>query len=224
MGTILRGSVEILPALGFFILTILYHGTPEVAESVNRSWIPLWRAIEPRAVHLETPAAAIQALGWTTEQGLSLGINLLTSGFYQPMAWATLFAVSFFLVVLFTGQRATLDPSASRDARMKVTAILVAQFVFISPFFILGFDYGRWLFLWITSSLIIHTSHREAPRWLQSCVSRCFEVTRMDSLVVHVPAKDWYLLFFGIPVCWNIHNFIFSSPVIRHLHIISSWF
>ena len=97
-----RRSLSLLPAAGCFLLTVIYHGTPEQAEAVNQSWLPLWRLTDPGNLGLETPSAAISALGWTSEQGLSLSLYLLTSGFYQPMAWTMVFVIAFGLVILFT--------------------------------------------------------------------------------------------------------------------------
>jgi len=220
---LLRRCLLVLPAAGCFALASCYHGTPEVARAVNASWIPLWRAIDPGISHPEIPAASIQALGWTSGQGLSLGLNLLTSGFYQPLAWAALFAVSFALVVLFTGRDADARDPDVVDARIRIAAILLAQFLFIAPLFLLGYDYGRWLFFWVAGSMMLHTAGRRAPRWLESRVARLFVKARLNELCARVPAKDWYLLLFGVPVCWNLYSFIFASPVVRHLRIIWSW-
>lgn len=223
VGCIRRGLV-LLPAAGCFLSTVVFHGTPGQAEAVNDSWRPLWRIIDPTNPGLATPSAAIQALGWSTEHGLSLSLYLLTSGFYQPMAWAMVFAVSFGLVILFTGQNADCSATVTTGLRVRVTALLLAQLAFISPLFLLGVDYGRWLFLWVASTIILHTANRSAPAWLESRVARLFGKTNLPRLFELAPAKNWYLLFFGVPVCWNIHNFLFASPVTRHLQIILSWF
>ncbi len=213
---LLRRSLPLLPAAACFALASVYHGTPAIAEAVNDSWLPLWRTIDPANPHLEASSAAINALGWTSQQGLSISVHMLTSGFYQPLAWAFVFAVSFALMVLFTDR----DAAPAMETKTRVTAILLAQLAFISPLFLLGFDYGRWLFFWVASSMMLHTLERRAPRWLESCVAWIFEKTRLRQLIAWLPARDWYLLFFGVPVCWNIHNFLLASPVIRHLQIL----
>jgi len=221
---LLRRSLLLLPAAGCFALVSCYHGTPEIAQAVNSSWIPLWRAIDPGISHPEIPAASIQALGWTSDKGISLGLILLTSGFYQPLMWAALFAVSFALVVWFTARDADPRDPAVVEARIRVTAILLAQFIFIAPLFLLGNDYGRWLFFWVAGSLMLHTTGHRVPRWLESRVARLFAKAKLNERCARMPAKDWYLLFFGVPVCWNINSFIFASPVVRHLRVIWSWF
>lgn len=220
----LRRSLALLPAGICFLLTVRHHGTPDQAVAINDSWMPLWRTIHPGNPAIGTPDAAIEALGWTSEQGLSLSLYMLTSGWYQPLAWAMVFTVSFALVVLFTDRDADRRGQPAMETRIRVTAILLAQLAFISPLFLLGVDYGRWLFLWVVSSMMLHSFGRGAPLWLESLVARAFAIARVPDLIVKVPARDWYLLFFGVPVCWNLHNFIFASPVVRHLEIIGSWF
>lgn len=214
--SLLRRGLPLLPAVAGFALASVHHGTPAIAEAVNHSWLPLWRVIDPANPHLETPSAAIEALGWTSQQGLSVAVTMLTSGFYQPLAWLFVFAVSFTLMVLFTDR----DAAPALATKTKVTAILLAQLVFISPLFLLGFDYGRWLFLWVASSMMLHTMDRRAPRWLESCVAKVFEKARLGQLIAWLPIRDWYLLFFGVPVCWNLYNFLLASPVSRLLQLL----
>lgn len=209
---VIRRGVVLLPAAACFLLTVIFYGTPAHAQAVNDSWLPLWRAIDPTNTGVGTPAAAIEALGWTSEKGLSLSIYMLTSGLYQPLAWFIVFAVSFGLVVLFT----------PAERRAKVTALLLAQLVFISPLFLLGVDYGRWLFLWVASTVILHIGNRNAPIWLESRVAYIFGNVGVARILGHFPAKNWYLLLFGVPVCWNIFNFMTASPLGRHLYFLWS--
>ena len=108
--------------------------------------------------------------------------------------------------------------------RIRVTALLLQQLVFISPLFLLGVDYGRWLFLWLVSSMIFHTCGARASVWRESFVERIFDFAQISQIIAKLPARDWYLLFFGVPVCWNLHNFLTASPAGRHLDIIRSWF
>jgi hypothetical protein len=221
---IIRRSFALLPAAGCFLLTTWYHGTPEIAKAVNDSWLPLWRIITPGDPHVSVPAAAIQALGWTSEQGLSLSIYMLTSGWYQPLAWTMVFTISFVLVLLFTNRDADKPNQPDLESRIQVTAILLAQLAFIAPLFLLGVDYGRWLFLWVASSMIFRTCGLRAPVWLESLVAEAFRRARAPILLRKVPARDWYLLVFGVPVCWNLHNFLVAGPVPRHLDLFRSWF
>lgn len=216
--------LSLVPAGICFLLSVLHHGTPEQAVAVNNSWIPLWRIIDPGNPAVESPGAAIEALGWPTSQGLSLSFHMLGSGFYQPLAWAMVFAVSFVLMLLFTGRDADREGQPAMDLRIQVTALLLALLAFISPLFLLGVDYGRWLFLWVAGAMIFHSCGRRAPVWLEAMVGRVFEGANIAALIGKVPTREWYLLVFGVPVCWTLHNFLVAGPVPRHIDLIRSWF
>jgi hypothetical protein len=218
-----RRTLALMPAGACFVLTAIYHGSTEHALAVNDSWMHLWRITDPGNPAIAAPAAAIEALGWTTEQGLSLSLYLLTSGWYQPTAWAMVFTISFALILLFTDRNADRKGKPAMEIRIRVTAILLAQLLFISPLFVLGVDYGRWLFLWAASSMMFHTFGHRAPAWLESGVASFFEIARIPALITRIPAKDWYLLFFGVPVCWNLQNFLVAAPISRHFEFIRSW-
>lgn len=211
---ILRG-LALLPAAGCLLLTIVFHGTPQIADAVNDSWLPLWRVTNPGDTSVENPIHAIEALGWSSAKGVSLSTYMLASGFYQPAAWVFVYAVSFTLVVLFTGRG-----EQGNSSKIRITSILLAQLVFISPLFLLGVDYGRWLFFWIVSSMILHIAGRRTPAVLESFVGRMFARTGLERFFTSIPARDWYLLFFGVPVCWNLYNFLTASPVSHHLQFL----
>ena len=221
---LLNRAAFILPSISCFILTIIFHGNPQIAETINDSWMPLWQITNPQNAAIQDAATAIQAVGWNSGQGLSLGLTLLTSGIYQPAAWAIVFAISFGLVVLFTGRDTFAGDTARTELKIRITALLICQLIVISPLFILGVDYGRWLYFWIGSSVIFQAEDISAPGWLRFRIQAAFQRFKIEKIVTRIPARDWYLLFFGVPVCWNIHNFVFASPVARHLEILSSWF
>lgn len=221
--TVLRRSLILLPAAGVFLLTVVHHGTPEIAQQVHESWMPLWQSIDAGNVPIEGPAASIKALGWTTSQGLSLSLYMFSTGFYQPTAWLMVYAISFGLIVLFTGHFRSTTLSSSLEAKTRIISLLLFQLLFISPLFILGVDYGRWLFFWVVSSMMLLTMNRQAPDWLESFVACQLNRPLMRRQFEQIPIKEWYLLLFGVPVCWNLHAFIVASPLMRHLEIIRHW-
>jgi hypothetical protein len=213
--------ITLLPAAGCFVLTAIFHGTPDIARSVNDSWVPLWNEIKPGGAHQDQPSAAIHALGWTPEEGLGPGMNLLTSGFYQPMVWLALFAISFMLIVGFTAR----DMENGRGVeRIRISTTLIIQFIFICPLFVLGHDYGRWLYLWASSSLIIHTLGLRPPKSVTSFSYFIANRLPFEKTARFLPTGDWVMLLFGVPVCWNIQSFLIASPLSRHVAIVWSWF
>jgi hypothetical protein len=216
-----RRVIMLLPALGCFLLAVIFHGTPTVANAVNDSWLPLWQQTNPGDPSTGEPSAAIAALGWSTAQGMSLPLDMLKSGIYQPAAWMCVFMVSLMLMLGFTGRG---DISKIREAQVRMSATLLTQLCLISPLFVLGFDYGRWLFFWTASSMILHSMGLRAPALVENTVRSVLEGKTMQRILPHVPVRDWYLLLFGVPVCWSAREFLIASPLGRHIHLISSWF
>lgn len=212
---IIRRSLVLLPSAACFLLTLKFHGSPVVADAINDSWLPLWRITDPGNPQIGVAKSAIGAIGWTSEEGLSVGINLLTSGFYQPCAWLFVYGVSFMLIVLFTGRGSLQDVQNVRQTKAEIAAILAAQFFFMAPMFLLGHDYGRWLFYWSASSLMFHTVGLRPPSWMVAPFFRLFATLNQVRMLARLPVSEWYLLLFGVPGCWNIRTFLLASPIAR---------
>lgn len=209
-----RRTLLLAPSLACMAAVVLRHGDPATADAVNRSWIPLWLRITPGAAGIDQPAAAIEAIGWTTEKGLSLGLTLLTSGFYQPMAWATVFAISFILTLSFAcGGRART--TRDREGTERLTGILLVQLLALGPLFLLGYDYGRWLFDWVISSMILHSGGFRVPDPAARVIGMACGRIPLHSITGIVRPRCWVLLLFGVPVCWNLAAFLQAGPVGR---------
>lgn len=206
-----RRCLMLLPCMACLALATLHHGSPETAAKVNASWLPLWQVTDPGNPAVLQPDASIEALGWTAAQGMHLPLHMLTSGFYQPMAWIMVFGLAGFLMVALTGKRG--DESARRSARVRTATVLALQLACISPLFLLGVDYGRWLFLWSASSMMILILRPATPAWALRPVARLFAWPAMGHAFGRIPVREWYLLFFGVPVCWSMRNFLAASPL-----------
>lgn len=211
---VLVRTASFMPSLACFVLTIRYHGTEDHSRLINQSWLPLWRITDPGSPDIAEPSAAIAALSWTAEKGVSLGMNLLTSGLYQPLAWLALFIISFVFILRFTSGK------AAPGTRTRIASILLLQLLCISPLFILGYDYGRWLFLWAGTSTIILATGLEPPAYLQHRLAAISSRLSLDRISNAIPSGGWQLLCFGVPVCWNLHAFVDSIPLVRHARMI----
>jgi hypothetical protein len=215
----LHRLVALTPSMVCFGLTVIHHGSPAIARTIHESWLPLWRTIDGSSPPPDTPSAAIRAIGWSASEGMELTLYMFRSGWYQPTAWAIVFSISFVLVLLFTRSRSS-PTGASAIIRTRVLSILVFQLICISPLFLLGIDYGRWLFFWIVSSMIFLACGLRPPAIVTRSLIRAPGFRSTGILLGKLPVREWYLLFFGVPVCWNIHNFLIASPVVRHLHML----
>ena len=205
--------------LGAFILTVLHKGTPAVALAINQSWLGLWEKTNPGDDSIHQPAAAIQAIGWTPSEGLAPSWNLLASGFYQPAAWLMLFGAAF--VYLYALAR---PQSGDTEATRRWGGILLLQLIAIGPFFLLGFDYGRWLFLWAASSVALHSLGFSPPHVLMRFADILCHSQPLGRIRRWAGTNPWPLLFLGIPVCWNLHEFLRASAVGRLISALREFF
>jgi hypothetical protein len=92
----------ISPSILAFCFCVIYKGDSTVAYAINYSWVDLWKNINPNACCFDKPNAAIDAIQWTTRQGLSLSYSLFFTfswGIYVPLAWLiTIISCGFFII------------------------------------------------------------------------------------------------------------------------------
>ncbi|MCH7227989.1 hypothetical protein [Haloferula sp. A504] len=211
-------AFSILPALGCLALVIIHHGSPETAREIHESWLPLWREIEGPRVDLTEPAAAIAALGWSAGEGIGLTKGIWGAGLYQPLCWAMVFGVSTLLVLAFT--RSEPGPQGRAD----LLGLLLFQLIFISPLFVVGIDYGRWLFLWVVSSMVLLLRERELPACVGARVHACLEWSPIRGVLDRLSGHEWVFLLFGVPVLWSLRNFLTAGPLPHHVwHWVNSF-
>jgi hypothetical protein len=130
------------------------------------------------------------------------------------MAWLALFSISFLLVLAFARQ---LDGEAEGHGRL--AGILFVQLVAIGPLFLLGFDYGRWLFFWVASSIILHGNGSHPPLRILAIGKWIVERTSIQAAMAWIRPRAWILFFIGVPVCWNTREFLLASPALRLLNL-----
>lgn len=208
----IAGVVPLLPSFLVAIVTFLPRGDPLTAERIWNSWMceGALRSAQDSICPQSNPAeGAIASIGWTTKQGLSLPHSLL-GDWAGPvpilLIWLGTVVVFAYLLTAFQ-----IEP-AHRPLTLR---ILISQLIFVSPLFVFGWDYGRWIYLWtISSSFIVGFVLIRLPpssfvlttppleRFLGG-LSKGFE-----------PKSSWVLLAIGIPACcWNISAYSSNSPI-----------
>lgn len=214
-----KRGLYLIPGLTCFFLVTRHHGTPAIARSIHESWMPLWQRMTQDTNIQSSPFATIQSIGWTSEQGVELPKGILQTGMYQPLAWLGVIAVTTLLVIRF------MRDEYGHKLRLEMVAILAFQLVCISPLFLLGVDYGRWLFYWLGSSIILFTDGRRVPTALtnQSGFQRISD--RFSRFAGLLPRREWVLLCFGTPILWSAGNFLAASPAGRVFNeLVRGWF
>lgn len=211
-----RRGMMLLPAVACLAITVRFHGTPETSRAIHQALLPLWAAIHPAEAPPADPTAAIAAISWSLRDGIALTRPIYQSGLYQITCWTAVFLATCILVLWFARHHPDSRHPGRRDLAAPA-ALLLLQLLCISPLFILGIDYGRWLFFWTTSTVILAASGRRAPAWLEQAVARAIRGVRLDTLLDSLTPRPWMLLVFGVPVCWSLRNFLTAGPLIRHL-------
>ena len=200
----------LIPALGCFVVVVFHHGDASTARAIHDSWQGLWIQSNLSPEWLHQPFATIQSIGWTTEQGLLQTKGLLQNGLYQPTAWFCVLLLTFMLAGRFL-----LACHQSKLAEW--LQLLIFQLICVAPLFLLGIDYGRWIFLWIVSSMILFTSGYRLPEKIAHHALVQSITNLFVSFISYLPRKEWLLLFFGLPILWGLMNFVNASPVGRFL-------
>jgi hypothetical protein len=198
------------PSLLAFCICVVHKGDPIIAHAINLSWIDLWKSIEPNSCCFDKPKAAIDAIQWTTKQGLSLSYSLLfafSMGIYVPLAWlVTIIMCSFFIL--------SFSIKLENAEYKNILSILIFQLIMIAPLFILGWDFGRWIFLWSASAIILYISGVKFGSPFDFAINACTKKLIKSRIHIYFSKNGWLLLIFGIPVCcWSISQFIGSSPI-----------
>lgn len=216
--------VYLLPAFAAFAGVMLFHGDAKTAVAINSHWRDLWIAIDPRGCLLEEPCidkpwAAIDSLQWSLSRTVSLNASLLhafSSGIYVPLAWLTTMALCYFSLLQFLkvepgGDGQHSEKHASERARL--SNILIIQLALMGPLFVVGWDFGRWIFLWTTSSIVLYSVGFDPMRIIPERLAT-LSVRLAGSRIFRRNPSTWLLFLFGIPgCCWTVGSFFVSSPI-----------
>ena len=130
-----------------------FNGNFEIAFKIHQSWLNLFSVINKEQFIPFFPSGAIDSLSWTLNKGISLPLSIFNKFdggglIWIPAAWMLLI---FICAQIFIGDKDNLN------RKLKLNVLLM-QLTFITPLFILGWDFGRWIFLWISSSIFLTIS------------------------------------------------------------------
>ena len=214
----------LLPALISFLVVIHFKGDTQVANAINASLFPAWKAIEPHRCCFEEPKAAIDALQWTIGKALSYSRHVLgefSFGIYVPIAWFGTMALMWFMIVssIPGGYHRDAEIKNSEneiaDIRWKVTNIMLFQLGSIVPLFILGWDYGRYLLWWSCSAVAIYLCDfaDAMPNVFDLLLPKRISM-RFSKALGNFTSPLWLFLIIGIPPCtWTVRGFLQFSPI-----------
>jgi len=208
------------PMILAFLLASFFHGNESTAVSINNSLITLWHQIDPKDSNLYSPSGAIYSLKYNFKNCPWNGYSVLWEvnyHIYAPLAWLGTILICFVyllhLVNVENNKYNTESKVPTEVERNRLFVVLSLQLISISPLFFIGWDYGRWIFLWITSSVAIYFIglNWENPI-LQKVIAQSYHYSKFMRLP-WLPQR-WHLLFFGIPLCsWSVFSYLQATPL-----------
>lgn len=206
-----------LPLIFSVLVVLANKGTEDTALQISNYWNSFLRDNYTEFCCLAKNPAAIDAIGWTTQRGLSLSIGLLndfSNGFiYVPIAWV----LTIFLCLQFGSW------SLNKPIQKHFVNIFVIQLFLVSPLFLLGWDLGRWIFFITVSSMLWVSIFRE----VEIGQKQLDYVANLLHLRQRLTPKElgFIGLIVGIPgCCWSLGNVILSTPLGDSLYIVSKVF
>jgi hypothetical protein len=144
-------SFAFAPALVAVTVGAYRHGDAQTAQTICRSWHSLGIATVCSPGDAFPPA--VDALSWSPSQGISRSLKYAWKFPAYPVMFAVAGSVEILAILV-------LIPTA----RLKhLLALLVLPFAASLPLFLLGEDWGRWLCLLATFSLMVMLSDHLRP-------------------------------------------------------------
>lgn len=161
---VLSASVlSVLPTLICLLLVVVNKGSVEIAETIWDSWkhidFPPSRAYGDTTFPYTATPAAIGGIGYSLEQGLSATTNFLdsfTQDIYAPFLLLISICATYYIlsnIHKLDNKILIFQPRAHDN--LNISALLIIQFIAIFPLYILGCDYGRWVYFWVVSAFAL---------------------------------------------------------------------
>jgi hypothetical protein len=196
-----------------FIICIIFKGNKNSAIAIHNSWKE-FKDVMPSTGLLDSvyPDGAIAWIGESLNTTFQLSISSLGKFnliiFWHPLMWAI---TMFFAIRLYCGMKQ--DPFFN----LKKLLILI-QLIPFTPLFIIAHDYGRWIFIWLTSScllfsLIIKIFKKESIQ-LEEKVKKIKTLNKLFPVIKNQRNYNTIILLLGLPhCCWSVGRYLISNPI-----------
>ena len=213
---IFKTIIYTIPTLIVSILVFYFNGNYEIASKINQSWLNLSSVItNEQFINPFFPSGAIGSLSWTFNKGISLPLSIFNKFdggglIWIPAAWMLLI---FICAQIFIGDKDNLN------RKLKVNVLLM-QLTFITPLFILGWDFGRWIFLWISSSIFLTISLLRIKSMKKNDLSNLDKIcpkflNKLFNGFELCGFKKFLYLLLSIPgCCLSIQNYLETLPIV----------
>lgn len=217
-----------LPSLLVFSLVLYFKGSFYISQEIWNSWKVISFPYES-AEKSDIPAA-IDGLSWSLKQGLLYSYHTLRNfndGIYAPIGWSIVIVLTFYILSNTSKLNIKLLGYKGVNFFNKaiISNLLLIQLFSVIPLFILGWDYGRWIFLWTTTSFAIYlvVPQRQLNQLFPLFISNI--TGKINGFLIHMFKGNSILLLcilIGFPAhSWSLTATINSSSFIIVLKFIS---
>ena len=194
--------LKFFPSILFFFSCLIFKGNQVQAMFIHQSWINKSFLFPFENLNYELPLGAINAIGWDIQNVLKILLESLTE--FKGILWMPLV---WLLTAIYVGSFFLGDYSA-KDFKIK-SFILSFQFLPFSILCFSGWDYGRWIFIWILSSILIYCTCGEelkSFKFMKSILLRYGEIENFFLDIQIHKRSNILLLFFVYPhCCWSLY-------------------
>lgn len=237
---------KLSPSIIILLMCIYFNGSLAVETMIRQSWeivkFPLqstmgmgwgpWEIVKfPLTTSANSTINAISALSWSVKDTLLFftGLKMFDGGIYAPIAWSLIILLIYHFLANTNKIKILIFKTNENFNKTSFSNILIFQLLMLMPLLIIGFDYGRWIFFWVSSSfaiLVLIPPERLTiifPRFI-SCISPRINAF-LDSIIV--VSKDLiYVIPFFIGFThfsWNLDWYFESIPIIIIFRSISKF-
>ncbi|MBD8084322.1 hypothetical protein [Chryseobacterium caseinilyticum] len=196
-----------------FLLACLFSGNQEVTNAILDSW-----SIKDKSVE-----NAVTSLSWSLEFGVRIafaqGKAFTDNGLiFPPLIWLLVLSCVFYLLVnIATFQN---DRQKCLKYRKFMIALVSFQLLSVAPLFILGCDYGRWIFYWSSISIATFLFTPEKTVDMINSYIKIKDSFFTESIIFSSDKRGIYILFLvvGIPsFIMNTQNYLNSTFIYQFI-------
>jgi hypothetical protein len=221
-----RGVIYLFPVIIASISVLIFKGSGQHALLIHHAWQQISELFTSQAglTTSRPPDGAINALGWSLNQqpgfvarqfAMPISYAFGQSPALRPAIPVVLpWLITLYVVVLLFCAGGC---AASRDLRIRVVML---QLCCVAPLFLVGVDFGRWIFLLTTSSVLLYgfLVNSDCLNGGQNCWLSWPPFVYAKGLIPSRLRLGVFsrlsLLFLGIPACcWSIRGFGLASPI-----------
>ena len=204
-------------------------GLPLIAQKIWDSWRTIRFPFQDEAC--TQPAGSIDALSWSLGKGLAFTKNTLINfddGIYAPLALFIVIVSIYFVMTNFVDRPHATESETGLVPASDGQLVFALQLAGVAPLFVLGWDYGRWVFLWICSSFAIHfvvpagMAGELFPVRLRLASAG---ILNFPNRLFHPALRCSRLLPFllGMPAAsWSLASYVDTTSAYLSLHLIST--